>query len=1062
MKRLSALIVVMLLCLINCMPLAAADVQQQDGLEVTLSTEHSSYGISDTIVTELLFRNVGSTEINDISYDFVSPEGYLVEGKTEPISVGNLLPGESVTQRVSLRRVHSLLPQTGDTSSFIGALIALIASISSIMLLIASNRKSCQRIMSLILCVVLLSSTFVGIPFSSFAEQNETRSMSVEKMLSIGGKNVPLRVHVTYDMHTAYSRAEWIATLIRDAGIAPTTVDTVSYADIAGTRYQHEIETAVSLGMLTPASADDLFYPDAPATRDFSAAMAVRILKFICNPADALKTPDASQITYPSEASVAVRQGMLSLENGLFVPSRPLSENEADNIRAVVKDVLRSTIITEDGGAGITFQSGVYEVTTNDYTDQDGILTLPAAVLPDGIKAGNIIVLNGNKAYRIISISYVSDRVSLKYNEPELNEFIQEIDAHGFLRGNVGDFVPADGVNVVSQQSRVGNASSGLLGTLKLEGNKKVGKGKLFYEVSIAIPDGSFNFDANLLTMNFKNVYVSISPEITAQFTWGNEIENNEPSPKEKIFLGSVPLFGIHGTGVLVEFYIAFKADGKIGIETTVTSLMGFQVYNNQPRAFGDLDIDIIPMASGGFKIGPNFYLVAKLIGKNLISFGGFLAGYLEGSAKWRVEEGTCCIDGSVGGLLEIDMEDCLIAKLPVLKNQELNWEVFKHCIWNLLHIEITSNGVKPVPECTLNQGTLRGIVAHALDRSNYVRGAKIVLVGADGKTKTETSGSTGGYTIVTKEGDYTLKVSKDGYIPFDTDVTIVAGDTNVVETLLMVEGTENDSRTGTIGGNITNAKTGQKISNVKIDIREGWNKKVGPVVQTVYSNGNGQYEATLNLGNYTLTLIKDGFVTTSINVAVAHNTDRSHHGSMLPKNNSSEQQPMDRLSVVLTWDENPRDLDSHMRGYSANGNELFHTYYSNKSYYVNSGKQTFLDLDDTTSYGPETTTVMGMTNGEKYSFFVHDFTNRSNSSSNAMANSGAKVSVYRGLELLKEFHVPSQTGTVWHVFDYNVSTDTLTTVNSFSSTGNAQQVGSKASAQSKGQSFSDISPDKE
>ena len=112
---------------------------------------------------------------------------------------------------------------------------------------------------------------------------------------------------------------------------------------------------------------------------------------------------------------------------------------------------------------------------------------------------------------------------------------------------------------------------------------------------------------------------------------------------------------------------------------------------------------------------------------------------------------------------------------------------------------------------------------------------------------------------------------------------------------------------------------------------------------------------------------------------------------------------------------------------------DVFHTCYWAKNYYEGSTAIAKLDVDDTTSYGPETTTIYELNDNMKYSYYVHDFTNGYSSSSTAMAASGAKVQVYAGNVCYFTFNVPNEGGTWWHVFDYDPATDALTPVNAMS-----------------------------
>jgi hypothetical protein len=121
----------------------------------------------------------------------------------------------------------------------------------------------------------------------------------------------------------------------------------------------------------------------------------------------------------------------------------------------------------------------------------------------------------------------------------------------------------------------------------------------------------------------------------------------------------------------------------------------------------------------------------------------------------------------------------------------------------------------------------------------------------------------------------------------------------------------------------------------------------------------------------------------------------------------------------------------------------MYHIYYSDMSYYDGNVRHAFLDVDDTSYDGPETTTVYGMTPNGTYSFYVHDYTNRNRTGSTVLANSGAKVEVYIGEDRIAQYFVPtSGIGNVWHVFDFNAIDGTIRSVNAFSTVSNPYRVG--------------------
>lgn len=144
----------------------------------------------------------------------------------------------------------------------------------------------------------------------------------------------------------------------------------------------------------------------------------------------------------------------------------------------------------------------------------------------------------------------------------------------------------------------------------------------------------------------------------------------------------------------------------------------------------------------------------------------------------------------------------------------------------------------------------------------------------------------------------------------------------------------------------------------------------------------------------------------------------------------------LDGMRIVLNWGATPRDIDSHLQ-FPNN-----HVYFSQKE-----GSDAMLDVDDTDGYGPETITIKRKHDGERYIYAVHDFTNQSNTHSNELSNSGAKVFVYVGKTLIKTYYVPVQaTGNLWTVFAVT-GTGEFETINTLSSVagGNGARLGTEA-----------------
>lgn len=133
-------------------------------------------------------------------------------------------------------------------------------------------------------------------------------------------------------------------------------------------------------------------------------------------------------------------------------------------------------------------------------------------------------------------------------------------------------------------------------------------------------------------------------------------------------------------------------------------------------------------------------------------------------------------------------------------------------------------------------------------------------------------------------------------------------------------------------------------------------------------------------------------------------------------------------LRFVLTWGESPTDLDSHLFTPDIGG-QSYHVYYSNK---MDALDYPFvgLDVDDTTSYGPETISINELYSGT-YRYSVYNF-----SGSPAITTSQAQVALFDQFGLLHEAAVPANgSGLWWHVFEIDGDTGNVTLVNQIDDT---------------------------
>lgn len=142
--------------------------------------------------------------------------------------------------------------------------------------------------------------------------------------------------------------------------------------------------------------------------------------------------------------------------------------------------------------------------------------------------------------------------------------------------------------------------------------------------------------------------------------------------------------------------------------------------------------------------------------------------------------------------------------------------------------------------------------------------------------------------------------------------------------------------------------------------------------------------------------------------------------------------QNLDGMRIVLNWGAKPADLDSHLVHPST------HVFFSKKQ-----GDLANLDVDDTTSYGPETITLEKKKPGVKYLYSVHNYTEGTVEGSTTLSNvSQAKVFVYVGSSLVRTFTPPKgKAGNVWVVFGIGDNGE-FYDINKFADVKDRQKVG--------------------
>ncbi|NHE58986.1 carboxypeptidase regulatory-like domain-containing protein [Cyclobacterium plantarum] len=268
----------------------------------------------------------------------------------------------------------------------------------------------------------------------------------------------------------------------------------------------------------------------------------------------------------------------------------------------------------------------------------------------------------------------------------------------------------------------------------------------------------------------------------------------------------------------------------------------------------------------------------------------------------------------------------------------------------------------------------------------------------------TSTTDVEGNYNLINVlNGDYELRIRAAGYEDYSVNITVGGNNVDRSDTI---------RGTALISGQIINSQTGQGLSGAEVTFSADGDTTRMEADLVVTTDELGYYIIDgAPVGVFIQVVRNEGFYPqVQENVAITEGENELNPVTAV------EGVAEGALRIVLTWGVSPGDLDSHLTGPSSNGR--FHCYFSSK----NPVSEVNLDVDDVTSFGPETITISEFTTGT-YRYSVHNYSNWSESGSEGIASSPARVEVYGSNGLVASFSPPAITpGNTWRVFEIAVA----------------------------------------
>ncbi|MDX2127524.1 MAG: carboxypeptidase regulatory-like domain-containing protein [Chloroherpetonaceae bacterium] len=291
--------------------------------------------------------------------------------------------------------------------------------------------------------------------------------------------------------------------------------------------------------------------------------------------------------------------------------------------------------------------------------------------------------------------------------------------------------------------------------------------------------------------------------------------------------------------------------------------------------------------------------------------------------------------------------------------------------------------------------------------------------------TTTDDSGAYRFNAVVS--GNYTLRVLLDGYTTLSKSVTLGASGSSV-DTLYGL---------AIFTGRIINSQTGTGLDSALVTFSFGTDTTF--IALRGYTNSEGYYTFTnVAIGNFTCVIRRSNYFTLVIN-----NVPISAGTRTLTPQTVTRTVTGTGFRIVLTWGQNPSDLDSHLTGPdSGTVSQRFHCYYSNEEV---SGA--ILDVDDTDSFGPETITISQFRNG-MYRYSIHNYTSQGVAGARGIDTSGATIRVYDNSGLIRTYTPPmvatNTSGNTWRVFEIDVTggSRTIRNINTYTTASSSGDIG--------------------
>lgn len=796
-----------------------AETSSKDGLEVITITDKESYENEDKATVILSIKNTNGYDMKDVEVNVSLPKQLSSSEKTT-FNIPLLKANEIKEYKVLVERSDGKVTikpsednpndtnssvNTGDISPITG--LIGIAGLSLFSILFLKNKNKLKKVMVLAIISSMVVSSFSVSSVNAQTEHPNTKEIKLTQNVKFGNNTYPLDILVKFTMESGeivdegeITREQWITKLVDNLQLT-SEFEHYSFDDFDKANDAGKIETAIQHGIIDLKADEDnmiLFSPNDYATREFVAYTTAKALGFVDN-GNRLECKDNDILNYPYEDYLSVHNGMFKLIEDYFKPNQYVSLKEIEVVMTKIDEIINSVNIGTGENNKIEYQDEVkifeisYEVDEENYQiiTNDSELSI--------LRVGDIAVLNNTTepndsiAIKVESIVNESDHYVITYTTPSLDKVISDMQLEGKADNQNATFIPAGDVIVETDTTLPRSSFIGEIpfnGKISLNTEIEFDSGvSVNAKAEINLKEIQYKFDFNASWsrgIQFNHVYLAVLLENELSVSFNKKLVEYKERIKK---LGEINCPMGYGFNSSAELFLVISVEGKAELVLGTNVKSGFQYRSGDFRTIASVDNQIQSIeleAKEKLGIKPQF---------------GVKWGHYFDVARFG-GEGGLCIDGKLSNMNANPIQFCFDANMyaysslnAIVGPNFLNLK-FSKDIYTSSNSPYKRNAhfeeIGKVDQCTRGRNTYYGVVKRAIEPNNVIEGAKIEVYKGNmimDATYSNANGEFRGNKL--NSGEYTLRVSATGYIPYEQEFNITGEQPTYLQPRLIMKGEE-------------------------------------------------------------------------------------------------------------------------------------------------------------------------------------------------------------------------------------------------------------------------------